>query len=238
MKLVLLPGLDGTGDLFKPFIEVLPDDIETLVVSYPPNLKLSYLELVKFVMEQLPNEDYILLGESFSGPVAYQIALLEPNGLKSVIFVATFLDNPSRLLLRIFNRLPASVIFALPIPDFLIKSLMLGSDANRWTIDLFKQSINKVVAGVLSFRLQEINKLHGTKTLCKTRAIYIQATDDKLVPKKCVDGFKKMFDGIVLFQVKGPHFILQTSPVACTEIVASEVHFITKQIQPTSIVCG
>jgi hypothetical protein len=35
MKIVLLPGLDGTGILFKPFIEALPNGIDVLVISYP-----------------------------------------------------------------------------------------------------------------------------------------------------------------------------------------------------------
>ena len=42
MKVVLLPGLDGTGILFKPFIEALPKNIETLVVSYPRTKKQKY----------------------------------------------------------------------------------------------------------------------------------------------------------------------------------------------------
>ncbi len=45
MNLVLLPGLDGTGELFRPFIEILPKDINALVISYPGNIKLSYEEL-------------------------------------------------------------------------------------------------------------------------------------------------------------------------------------------------
>jgi len=34
---LLLPGLDGTGDLFEPFASVAPPGIETVVVNYPHN---------------------------------------------------------------------------------------------------------------------------------------------------------------------------------------------------------
>ena len=96
MKIVLLPGLDGTGLMFKPFIDVLPKDIEPLVISYPNDKRLGYEELIEYVLTELPdNDDYILIGESFSGPVAYQLALRKPENLRAVIFVASFLSRPA-----------------------------------------------------------------------------------------------------------------------------------------------
>ncbi|WP_457668658.1 hypothetical protein [Thiolapillus sp.] len=50
MKLVMLPGLDGTGDLFKPFLELLPEEMNVTVISYPVNIKQNYEELVELVV--------------------------------------------------------------------------------------------------------------------------------------------------------------------------------------------
>ena len=80
---------------------------------------------------------------------------------------------------------------------------------------------------VLSFRLQEITKLTEGHQPCELKATYIQAMDDKLIPGRCVQSFKKMFDNIDIFQIEGPHFILQTKPFACTEIVANEMRLIS-----------
>ena len=33
--LVLLPGMDGTGDLFAPLLSALPPALRTIVVRYP-----------------------------------------------------------------------------------------------------------------------------------------------------------------------------------------------------------
>jgi len=75
VKLVLLPGLDGTGELFEHFVNALTDQTQALIFRYPAEARLGYAELTKFVKEQLPvNEPYILLGESFSGPIAVSIA--------------------------------------------------------------------------------------------------------------------------------------------------------------------
>ncbi|MFH2219424.1 MAG: hypothetical protein ABII68_07175 [Pseudomonadota bacterium] len=35
VSLVLLPGLDDTGDLFGPLINCLPDRIHPIIVSFP-----------------------------------------------------------------------------------------------------------------------------------------------------------------------------------------------------------
>lgn len=47
MKIVLLPGLDGTSISFNPLLEVLPQKADVVVVSYP-DTKLSYGQLVSF----------------------------------------------------------------------------------------------------------------------------------------------------------------------------------------------
>lgn len=221
MKIVLLPGLDGTGILFQPFIEALPDDIETLIISYPADLKLSYDDLVEYVISQLPEDNYILVGESFSGPIAYQLTLRIPENIKSVVFVATFLNNPRPFLLKLTRFIPTRLIFAMP--NFLIKLFLLGWNINRRIIRLFKQSIQQVSPDVLSFRLQEIARLPENHNTSKIRASYIQAENDKLVPKNCVKAFKISFNNISIFEVKGPHFILQADPDACAEIVADEI---------------
>lgn len=225
MKIVLLPGLDGTGILFQPFVEALPDDVEILVISYPSNLKLNYDELVNYVMNQLPEDNFILVGESFSGPIAYQLTLRIPENIKSVIFVATFIDNPRPFLLNLSRLFPPGLI--LVIPNFVIKLFLLGSNINKHIISLFKQSVKQVSPEVLSFRLQEIAKLPNKHHSSKIRALYIQATNDKLVPKNCVNAFKISFNNIRIFEVKGPHFILQANPKACADIVTNEIHLIT-----------
>ncbi len=230
MKVVLLPGLDGTGWLFKPFIDALPNDIDTLVISYPPDLKLSYAQLVDFVISQLPMEKFILVAESFSGPIAYQIASRNLENLKSVIFVATFLENPNRFLLSMSNLLPTFFVKSMPIPNIFVKWLLVGMNANKQILGLFKKSIKKVSSEVLLFRLKEIGNLVKSSNSCEIESIYIQATDDKLVPKKCVDAFKKQFNNLKVFKIEGSHLILQSNPLSCAEIVMNEIEVVEANV--------
>jgi pimeloyl-ACP methyl ester carboxylesterase len=222
MKVVLLPGLDGTGLLFKPFIEALPKNIETLVISYPRIKKQSYCELVSYVTAQLPEEDYVLVGESFSGNIAYQIALGNPKHLKSVIFVASFLSSPRPLLLTLVNMLPAKILFAVPPPKFIIKAFMFGTSAKNNIIQLFLEALKQVSPDVLSFRLKEIKDLQLSSQPCEVKATYIQATNDYLVPKKSVTSFENLFSNFRVVKVTGSHFILQSKPVECAKILEKQ----------------
>jgi hypothetical protein len=71
MKWILLPGFDGTGTLFAPFLRALPPGIEPVVVTYPADRNPSADELVGFVLKRLPeSEPFVLIAESFSGPIA------------------------------------------------------------------------------------------------------------------------------------------------------------------------
>ena len=61
--LILLPGLDGTGELFAPFVAVSPPGVSTIPVAYPIELY-SYDELEPLVQEKL-TDNCVILGESF-----------------------------------------------------------------------------------------------------------------------------------------------------------------------------
>lgn len=74
MRLVLLPGLDGTGRLFQPLLAHLPSTIDPLVISYS-NLAGTYAEMLPAARKELPpDRPFVLLAESFSGPAAIALA--------------------------------------------------------------------------------------------------------------------------------------------------------------------
>lgn len=103
MRIILLPGMDGTGILFRPFVQELrkglPEEVSVQVLSYPADQVLSYGQLIEDVARRLPaQEEIILLAESFSGPIAYALASRQPNRIRALIFVVTFLRPPRGLI--------------------------------------------------------------------------------------------------------------------------------------------
>ena len=65
--MILLPGLDGTGVLFEPFIEALGPQIRTRIVRYSRHAARTdeYTACEDIARAALPAEEpYVLLGES------------------------------------------------------------------------------------------------------------------------------------------------------------------------------
>lgn len=230
MKLILLPGLDGTGKLFQPLINELPSNIEHQIISYPENDCLSLKDLEAYVIERLPKtENFILLAESFSGPIGYLIAKRNLDNMKGIFFVATFLQNPNKTLLILNKLLPFSVLLKLPIPNLIIKQIFFSKDTENHVISLFKETIKNLNSNVISFRLNEISKLSLELDKIEIQSFYIQALNDKLVTRNCLSSFTDISDSLKMLRIAGPHFILQTQPQQCAEFIASEIRLIKNQ---------
>ena len=221
LKIVLLPGLDGTGILFEPLIAVLPKQYELVVISYPLDRKLNYEELVGYVCEKLPQEDYLLIAESFSGYIAYKIAQRKPDNLKEIIFVATFLQNPRPVLSKYFLKLPLKFMLSLPFPKILVKKYLLGKKMDIKLFQLFRKSVKKVNKNVLIHRIKLISTLYPKLEKLNCKSTYIQALDDKLVPPFCAENFQKYFVNSSIIKIKGPHFLLQARAKEMMEIVVN-----------------
>ena len=106
-KLILLPGMDGTGELFGPFLNALRNRFNAQVIRYPTDLALGYQELSTFVRNALPvDEPYVFLAESFSGPIAIAIAAEAPPSSRGSILCCTFARNPHTSWLRESRHVP------------------------------------------------------------------------------------------------------------------------------------
>ena len=91
MEVVVLPGLDGTTVLLAPFLAALQGrGVPASAVGYPGDRPLDYDALEPLVRAQLPRTPFVLLGESFSGPLAIRIAADPPPGLRGLVLSTTF----------------------------------------------------------------------------------------------------------------------------------------------------
>jgi hypothetical protein len=143
----------------------------------------------------------------------------------SIIFVATFLNNPNKTLLLLSKYLPMKYLFSMKIPRIFIKYFLLGLNADKNLINLFTQSVNLILPEVLLFRLEEIINLPKRLTIIDTRSIYIESKQDKIVNKENTNEMKKYIKDLIVYQVDGPHLILQQNPNVCSEIIINEIHY-------------
>ena len=95
-RLVILPGLDGTASLRHAFTSIIAPHFTAVdLIAYPSDIALDYAELQTWVRDRLPADgNFVLLGESFSGPIAIRLAGERPRELVAMVLAATFATPP------------------------------------------------------------------------------------------------------------------------------------------------
>lgn len=212
---LLLPGLDGTGTLFDVFCRHCPPGFETRVISYPPDRYLGYRELIEQVRGQLPRGNpFILLGESFSGPLSILLAAGNPPGLKALVLSATFAAPPRTPWLF---RLPWNLLFRLPAPAWLIRRILTGSNPDPALIAKIYAIARSVKPAVLAHRIREVARTDVTRELqdCRVPILCLQAAQDRLLSPDTADIIRRHAPHVVIARVAAPHMLLQSAPEEC-----------------------
>jgi pimeloyl-ACP methyl ester carboxylesterase len=233
ISLILLPGMDGIGDLFAPFVQALQANsqykkIKTIVVNYPTNEVLSYVQLIQLVSAHIPsNQPYILLGESFSGPIAILLAAKADSQLKGIILSCTFARNPRPQLSKLSFMLPTLPINEMIMP-FANKFLMANfSDEN--VAKMLFTAIQKVSPNVMRARLDAVINVDYTESLQKIKVpiLYLQGKSDYLVPSSAGKYIVEQVKNVELIALNAPHLLLQIAAKEAAEKVQSFIKKIT-----------
>jgi pimeloyl-[acyl-carrier protein] methyl ester esterase len=212
--LVLLPGLDGTGELFQPFLSVVPVSQRTHVMFYPNDRILGYSDLLEFIERQLSVERaMVLVAESFSGPLALRYAAKHPDRVRAVVLCASFVRPPLPKWLRGFVR---PFMFRISPPDFVVRRLMIGRDAPKPLVKAVKHAARQVMPAVLSRRLQDVLEVNCADELqrCAAPILDLAASHDVLVRSSSVDAIRAINAHVRVVEIDGPHLLLQRQPAA------------------------
>ncbi len=232
--IVFMPGIDGTGLSFEPLGQVLPKDVRVKVIQYPTDRLLSFEETVQCAKKQIQpdQENMIVIGESFSGPVA--VALVGSGQLKAkcLILCSTFARSPRPVLLKVLSYLPLEVFSRLPFPRCILKHVIEGGEE---TTDLFLAMWHRVKAQVpaktLVHRVKVISQVDVREWLPKVTipCCYIQATSDRCVPTSSLFDFIELVPDLRVKRIRGPHFILQAQPQASLSAIQNFIDLVTNQ---------
>ena len=219
-KLVLLPGLDGTGKLFVEFLKALDLGSSAQVVSYPPDIPLGYDELEPLVRAALPTRSrFVILGESFSGPLAIRIAAHPPPALVGLILCVTFASNPYPHLA--WARGLAALLPLKSLPRWLRAPLMWGSASPPKAPRQSERAMAGVDAAVIRRRIAALLSVDETAALAKISVptLVLCATGDRVISKAAS---MRLMHGIRHAQrldIDGPHLLLKTRPKECAAAV-------------------
>ena len=216
--LVLLPGMDGTGSLLAPFLAALACDAQ--VIRYPTSAPLGYAELTEFVRAALPREaPYVLLGESFSGPIAIALAAETHGQLAGVVLCCTFAKNPRPGLGRLSRLIP--FLPAHP-PLRILEALLCGRFASPTLRNALGAALKEVSPSVLRARLAAAASVDVSKQLraIQVPVLYLKASEDRVVPSSASELVVRGLSRGRVVELVAPHFLLQTAPQEAAAAVA------------------
>jgi pimeloyl-[acyl-carrier protein] methyl ester esterase len=204
---VLLPGLDGTGDLFERFLAAAPPGIAIKSVGLPRDRALDYAELAEWVLEHLPRERLVLVAESFSGPLAILVAE-KCERVAGVVLVATFVESP---LPRALRHCPQFVWSYAP-PAFLLRAVLTGGDAAL--AEAVRRAMLGVNRAVVAARVAAALHVDVSRELQKVACpvLYLRAGRDRLVSARCGARIRELKPDTHFARIDGPHLLLQARP--------------------------
>lgn len=229
--LILLPGLDGSGVMFRPLLQHLPAKIRAIPVSYPKDKMLGYADLLPLVLAAMPpDQPFVLLGESFAGPLALMAAAQHPPGLVGVILCATFVRNPLWFRPRWLRH------FARPLP------FRMYPMATRLKAQIFRYATTELTAlkaeALIDVRPEVIaHRVRSTLTVnvipelnaCNVPLLYLRGNRDFVVPGQNLNEIAALCPTLKVAHFPSPHMILQTQPALAAEAIGSFIASLDSQ---------
>lgn len=215
LALFLLPGMDGTGELFSNFVRLLPSWIEPHVIAYPSDRNLSYEQLVAVLRSCISNkEPFVILAESFSTPLAVQFAAENPTGLHALVLCAGFISPPREGFLRQVALRLSSALFSFGLPEFVCRRYLVGQAASKRLVDEVRAVVSRVPGRVLANRLRSVLSCDVRVELRSVSIplLYLSGSKDRLVRTSSFEGIKQTKPEAQFAAIEAPHLILQTRP--------------------------
>src|SRR5258706_1037379 len=222
MKLLLLPGLDGTGVLSAHLLASLPADLRASPVSYPASLN-NFDGYVQYARDAIrdADENTVLAAESFSGPIAIEILRKPPANLRAVVLVVTFAQTPSPMLLAFAKRLPAILMRA--FSGLVLDCLCLTGGARKKTAWRIREVVQLVPPALIKPRLNILLSLPADLQAVLGRRelpmLFIRPGHDRLVSKKYFEQIERILPAASVVTVAGPHFLPQCCPQECADVM-------------------
>jgi pimeloyl-ACP methyl ester carboxylesterase len=174
--------------------------------------------------KSLPTDrPYVILGESFSGPVAVTLAAERPRGLVGLILCASFVAGPMpwlRPLEPLLSVLPVRALVRLVGPNRLF-----GRRQTPELRRLFFETARKVSTPVLRKRMREAMDVDVSSLIDSlgVPVTYIQATQDALLPRAVAERFSRAASRAKVIRIEAPHGVLQCAPREAARIVTDFV---------------
>ncbi len=223
-KLVLMPGLDGTGKLFAPIIPLLEPHFELTVVTYP-DLR-SFKDYIECAQNQLPSAPgYSLLAESFSGPIAIAIIANRPDQVGPSVLCSAFARSPLVALNRMAKQVPAGVFSIGALSDFCLEVSDVDSEDFSETQPLPASATAQLDGAVLKHKIEVLCRIDVSALLPQVAVPILQlhGLQDRVVSVADARIVQQYLPVVRRVDIDGPHLLLQCRPQECANEIIGHV---------------
>lgn len=216
---MLMPGFDGTGELFRPFTTALSPRHRPIVIRYRDER--TFDDYVDTVSDALPDQGAILIAESFSGPIALALMMRHPEKIRCTVLCATFVESPFHTLTKLARWVPPS-LFGLNLGHrTMLRQFCLDDRCAPALMEQALAVIKLMPAAAVAARLNVLSKLQ-VRALCRnirTPVLILRATGDRLVSPSRYKQLSQALPGATIENVEGPHLLLQSRPQECAQLI-------------------
>ena len=216
---VLLPGLHGSTALFDAFIALAPPWARCLPLALPTVGGQTFDELSDVILPEVrPLDGLVLLGESFSGPIAARLSAR--LGQKVALLV---LCNPVvEMSVRVPEGILASIAASAWMPAWGASMALSGGDTSVAQAAL--EEIRALPEGILAQRLSTVYSAteEDLAPHLATPVLTILGTNDKLVAASRSRAFFSRIQDGAIAEIEGPHLIVQTRPAEVWAAISEE----------------
>lgn len=224
---VLLPGLDGSGELFAPLLDALGEDVITTVVRY--GAELTFDEYVESAGKALP-ERCVVIAESFSGPVAIAVAARHPAKVRGLVLCATFAVSPFRTLLRAARFVPKRLFRPSPLLPAMVNHFCFGGAP----VSLRPSPVavvSTVPPAIMRARLACLATTDVRPLLSRisTPVLYLRASNDRVVSSRLSRELTSQLPNVRVTEIDGPHLLMQTRPRECAAAITTFIRMNSDQ---------
>ncbi len=186
--IVLVPGIDGTAELFYRQIPLLARHFDVVAFPLPDRPDATMEDLaddLALLVDEVGHNGALLLGESFGGALSLHVALRHPERVKGLVIVNSFpyLDNRLQLLAapQLLRVLPWG---AMPLARRLTEHRIHSAHVDADDLREFRRRTRSIDRDGYIRRMQLVRGHDVRDELEQITAptLFVAGTDDKLVP--------------------------------------------------------
>jgi pimeloyl-ACP methyl ester carboxylesterase len=191
-----------------------------VILPLPADGPQDYDSLEEALAPKLPEGPLVLLGESFTSPLAARLAQRERGRVEALILAGGFSAAPRS---PGFSLIPLRSLFLMKPPAALLRRFLLGDDAPEEAVVALLKAVENIPAEILASRVETVLALAEDE--CPSPAglpvLLLQARNDEAIPWEAQSKLERHYPEAKVVWIEGPHLLLSRRPDECRDAVKS-----------------